>query len=273
MTNLLRHFCLAAFGVQMALGAGTSLTGCATSTVTSDTSYVELFSTGQYSESYESASKVAGSMRGANRDQAALIAGLSAQALNRNDDAKRWLTPLVMNSDAGIAGKSNATLGLIAQEQGDHQKAVEFLTKAGKRMTGDESARAFMYAGDSLKTQRKTTQAMEMYSLAKEKVVDDSALRTMIGDRISGPGTIHASPPPGAGKYTVQAGAFSSLTRAKTEAKALRSKGAPRTVPIKSSAGQTLYAVRLGYFKTKQEADLLRKILGSRAIVTTTAGE
>jgi tetratricopeptide (TPR) repeat protein len=248
------------------------LLGCQT-TPKEEQDYGELFSAGRYSEAYDAASKVAGSMRGSNRDQAAMVAGLSAQALNRNEDAKRWLTPLAMNSDEGVAGKANASLGLIAQEENKHREAVDHLTKAGKRLTGDESARSYMYAGDSLRALNKDSEAAAMYAAARDKVVADDSLRVMIGDRLNSANQAITGRPSPSGQYTVQVGAYSTINRAQVEVKRYRTFGPTRIVQIRDSQGRPLHAVRVGYYRTKQEADLMRRNIGKNAMVTTTKGE
>jgi hypothetical protein len=211
-------------------------------------------------------------MHAINHDQAALIAGLSARALDRNEDAKRWLGPLTSNADASIAGRAAAGMGSISQDEHHYQVALEYFTRAGSRLSGDDGAKALMYAGDCLRYLHRSAEATAMYTQAKAKVVSDQSLRIEIGDRLNGsgpaaPATAGASPSTGKGKFTVQAGAFSTLKRASSEAKQLSSKGPTRTVPIKDHSGRSLYAVQVGRFQTKQDAEQLRKALGPSAVV------
>lgn len=240
--------------------------------------YVASFQAGRYSEAYDSASRAASSLRGMDRDQASLIAGLSAQALNRNEDAVRWLMPLSTSSDSALCGKSNAALGLIAQERSDHTRAVEHLTKAGTKLSGDEAARALMYAGDSLKAQGKISEANQTWATAQDKVVADVPLRVMIGDRLAGmssaPGGSKSQPstPGSSGIYSVQAGAFGTRAKAEQEASRLSRFGASRIVVIKKN-GQQLYAVRVGRYATKPQADAVKRQVGGQSWVTTTADE
>jgi tetratricopeptide (TPR) repeat protein len=262
------------------VGVGTFLGGCASSQPkTAD--YNAQFASGRYSDAYENASKVASSLHAENRDQAALVAGLSARALGRNQEAKNWLTPLAANADAAIAGKACVALGSIAQEEGRHVEAADYFTRAGSRLPGDDAAHALMCAGDSLRALHKPQQAMAKYQEAKAKVVSDQHLRVEIGDRLAGGGppmTAAAAVKPAgptspkastarAGRFTVQTGAYASLNKAKALAKRYQAKGPAKTVALKDHSGRTVYAVQVGRYATRQDAEKVRQAVGNGAIV------
>ncbi|CAG0951316.1 hypothetical protein PHYC_00218 [Phycisphaerales bacterium] len=231
--------------------------------------YMALFNQGQFAAAYETASGVAGSVRGSHRDRAALIAGLSAYRLGKAGDAHRWLLPLVDNPDPGIAGRANATLGSLAAAQGTHGSAAEYFMKAAGKLTGDDAARALMYAGDAKKAQGKTEEATALYQRAREKVETDVQLRVAIGDRLAG----HTPSGSHSGVYTVQAGAFATRRTAETLAGSLKARGETRIVTTRDRAGKTLYAVRVGFYGAKATADSVAKAIGKGAFVTTTDGE
>lgn len=261
--------------------AAVVLTGCAGSGSASKADYVAAYQSGRYSEAFESASRQATVGSGPRREKASLIAGLSAHALSRNDDAVKFLSPVQNSSDNAIAGEAGATLGLIAAERAQHEQAAELLVKAGRKLDGDNAARAFMYAGDSYKSLRKDTEARGMWALAQTKVQNDSNLRVLIGDRLrtSTPGTTPSQPAsptqPGTGavRHTVQVGAFSSFTNAQRELSRYRSYGNARVVEITSRDGKKLFAVRIGQYATRAEAERVRQNIGGGATITTTAGE
>jgi SPOR domain len=260
------------------------LGGCAAKTATSG-DYNAQFASGRYAQAYESSTKVASSLHSPNHDQAALIAGLSARSLDRNAEAKQWLTPLAASADAGIAGKACVALGAIAQEEHQHRDAADYFMRAGSRLPGDDAAHAFMCAGDSYRALHQTEQANAAYQQAKAKLVSDQQLKSEIGERLAGGGpalppaptpstapkqTAAPSPSkhaPGAyGHYTVQTGAFSTLKRAQSEAK--RYSGPTKAVPIINNAGKKLYAVQVGRYGSRQDAERVRKALGNGAVVT-----
>ncbi len=245
------------------------MTGCASSgnTAKGDHDYVKAYESGRYAQAYEDSAAAAARTSGFQHDQAALIAGLSAHALNRNDEAEKQLSPLVAGSDSKVAGEAGATLGLIAAERGRHDKAVGFLSDAGKKLQGDQAARAFMYAGDSYKSMSRDADARGMWSLAQTKVTNDSSLKVMIGDRLKGP-TAPVTPTPQAQakgtKYTVQVGAFSSYTNAQRQLSRFKAYGTPRVVETNKN-GKKLFVVRIGSYATKTQADKVAKSVGSTA--------
>lgn len=245
-----------------------TLGGCASQNkAPSANDYAGLYAQGRYSDAYDAAVKVAGTPRGGS-PQAALIAGLSAQALGREEDASRWLMPLVDNADPNVAGKSAAALGLILKEQGQYSKAGILLEKAATRLPDDDdAARALMYAGDARRAIHLEAQAQALYARAKDKAIRDVGLKGAIADRLAGAGM-----PAGTGKWSVQAGAFSELSKAHALASRLSSKGASRVVPL-TKAGKRLYYVRVGRYGTKPEADTVRKAVGVGAFVVDASDE
>lgn len=248
--------------------------GCQSSPASSGKAdYSQAFAQGRYAEAYEEASRVAGSPGASGKAQAALVAGLSAQALGRPDDADRWLRPLTVEPNREISGTAGAALGLIEQERARHPQASTLLLAAAEKLEGDESARAFMYAGDSLTKQGHLGDAKNAYQQATARAGNDRALKTMIADRQSGSMAIRQAATPGPVKYSVQAGAFSSRNNAITQARALASRGAPRVVEITDSKGRRLYAVRLGMFTSRQDAESLRAKIGATARVVAAYGE
>lgn len=267
------------------LGLACTLGGCSSGGGKADAgpAYDQLYSKGQYAAAYEEASKVATSLGGKDKARAALVAGLSAYALDRDADAEKWLRPLLTSGDPQVAGESGATLGLILQDQGRHAQAAEMLSGAAKKLTGDQGARAAMYAGDSFRAQGQKDQAEAMFALAKQKAEQDTALKVMINDRLAGkaptprtrtttlPSTAGASGRPTlgtpAGAFTVQVGAFSSAALAQKEAEKYRRYGSPQIVPITSRDGKALHAVRIGAFASKAQAEELRRSIGASARV------
>lgn len=263
--------------------AASSLPGCASSpkpVAPAADAAATLYQTGRYQEAFSRASQEATSLRSTDRAQASLIAGLSAQALSRPQEAEKWLAPLLGSKDAALSGKAAAALGLIAKERREHSKAVELLTWAQDSLSGSDSARAAMYAGDSLRLLGKDADARARYDLALSRVGSDQTLRVLIADRFAGgmratalptppPRTVVLSQPvPAAGRYCVQAGAFSTLGKAQQVAQGLRSLG-PVTITPLSRSGSTLYVVRAGSFETPSQASSAASRVGGGARVAT----
>lgn len=275
--------------VLAAMLAASALSGCASmgSSKEKPRDYVTLYQTGEYAAAFDAASKAATSLRGWDTEKASLIAGLSAHALDKNAEADRWLRPLLQSRDRTVLGKASATLGIIAQERREHDKAAELLTKAAENLAGDESARASLYAGDSLTALGRHDEALKAYTTALSKIHADSNLRAMIGQRLSAkpaarvaqasPGITSGtrsgagyglSTPRGLSGFSVQAGAFSNVNTANSEARRLSPLAPVRVVPIQKN-GATLFAVRLGGFTTRSAAEILRRRVGAHARIVT----
>lgn len=217
------------------------------------------------------------------RDEAALIAGLSAFALDRPQEAESWLNPLVGDSDTALSGRAGATLGLIAQSRRDHARAAGLLTDAADKLVGDEAARAAMYAGDSLAALGRRDEARAQYDRAGELARPDSPLRGALAQRASGGPPVTAgapalSPSQGGG-FTVQLGAFATRRNADLHAQKIRGRaegaglGTPRVVEERDRAGRMLHAVRVGRFPSERAAGEAMQRMGLGGLVTTTDGE
>ncbi len=253
--------------------------GCASRRAdASKSGYAALYDQGRFGEAYDAAAKEA-TGRGVHRDRAALYAGLSAYRLGRAGDAQRHLTPLIEHADAGIAGRANTALGSLAAEQGTHGAAATYFLRASTRLTGNDAARALMYAGDARFTQGQRDEATQLWGRARDKVASDASLRVAIGDRLAGvpPGGVAgrtgAGGAGGTGAFTVQAGAFSTRQAADRLAATLAGRGNVRVVPIRDSAGRMLHAVRIGRYATQGEAESVRRSVGGNAIVTRASNE
>lgn len=227
-----------------------------------------LYDSGQFSAAYEAASAKASSSRGTAAEEASLYAGLSAYRMGRVGDAHRHLVPLVSNANKPVAGRACAALGSLAASQNTPAAAAEYFIKAAGLLTGDDAARAFMYAGDARSTQGKAAEAREFWQRARENVQSDVQLSMAIGDRLGGH-TGGGTSQPSSGAFTIQAGAFKVQKTAQGVADSLAKKGlAARIVPIKDRNGASLYSVRVGRYQTKAEAEAQKAKVGSGAIVT-----
>lgn len=213
---------------------------------TSGVGYVDAYHRGNYAAAKTSAVSAYNSSTGSAREQAGLIAGLSAQSLGQKPEAKRYLRPLLASQDPEIAGRAGAGLGLIAREEGDKSGAARILAEAAPKLKGDEAAKAAMFAGDAYKSLGKDAEATAQYAVAAKNVTSQS-LRAQIQDRQAGK------------KFAVQAGAFGTKANAEKRVKEVLPKstafgfGTPRIV-ASTSAGKSVYLVYIGEFGLRQDA-------------------
>lgn len=240
----------------------------------------QAFEQRRYDQALREAEAAAGSPASPSNPQAALIAGMAAHAAGKADVAQTWLVPLTKSSDRGVAGRANLTLGQIALDRGRNVDAVGHLTSASESLGGDDAARAAMQAGDAYRRLKMNDEAKAQYDTAA-RLAQDEPLRKIIAERQAG----RAGPPAPAGApvvanpnaanpngpFTIQFGAYGDGVKAQRQAAAVRATAAkagapgPRIVPTRSQDGRSLYAVRVGLYSTRAEAQRVLARLGSPA--------
>lgn len=266
-----------AIGFLALLGMSAQPGGCAASSSTADGDYLRLYERCDYPKAFDAGRAAYASTSGTERERAALTTGLAAAALDHETDSERWLRPLLSSEDAKIAGSAGATLGMFAQRKSKHAEAVSLLTTASQKLTGDDKARASMFAGDSLQALNKPADAKAMYQQAAANV-SGSELRGQISARSAAIAKPAPQAPGDTGAFTVQLGSYADYQRAMATAARIQPKAAASSLAsprvVRSNKGnQTLYAVRIGRFATRAEGEAARRKLGNEGLVMVAAGE
>lgn len=233
------------------------LTGCAGG---SSKRAVQLYEAGQYAEALREAEQRAQTAQPPERDRAALIAGMSAYELRRYPEAERWLRPLTHSATPEVAAKAGATMGLIQVSRERYSAAAIDFSSAARRMTGDEAARAWFFAGECYSIMGRLDQAEDAYGKARA-LAQDSGVRTRVDNRMK------------AGSYTLQLGAFANRANA-DRALALGAQRASRAglpapviVATPDVTGRTIFLVQVGRYGSRDEASADRSRLGGDAVV------
>jgi hypothetical protein len=240
----------------LALVAG----GCATQNTARQ--YTELYQQRDFDGALKSASAAAKASEGLERERAALVAGMSAEAMNNYSEAEKWVRPLLTSTNSEVAGKANATMGIIAQDRGDMKKASLYYAAAADKLTGDDAARCALLAADASAATGGHGAAKNYYAMAATKALGADLKRQASG-REQGP-------------FAVQVGAFSSPAKAEAEAK--RQRGPAKNIgqgvriePVIDAVGRTVYAVRIGAFGTREQATAAQGKLGAGQSVVVPA--
>jgi tetratricopeptide (TPR) repeat protein len=237
--------------------------GCAGTPLGPAPHATEAYERGDYNVALVQASDEYHRTRGKRRDTAALIAGLSAHALDRNEQAAQWLEPLVDHPDREISARAAAGLGLVRAEQGDHEAAAALLSEAGRKLRGDAAARANFHAAESYAAIGRVEAARLCYRLAR--VDRGGEIDALASERL------------GLAGYAVQLGAF----RSRTNAEALAGSAAGRTrwlglgeprVVVRETDTAPWYLVQVGAYDTESAAEADRPRLGPGAVVVATGG-
>lgn len=253
--------------------------------------YAELYNAGSFSEAQDAAGAVAKAASGSEKERAQLIAGLAANARDRDYEAEPYLRPLLESSDQSISGRAGAGMGLIAQRAGKHARAVELFTDSARKTEGAQAARAWLYAGDSYRSLGEDAKSREAYAKASSLATSDASLLALIESRKAPPSVVvgptirggafapngtKQTGQPGAGslgKFTLQVGAFGSRQRAQATADKLLQLttglglGTPRVIDT-SVKGRAVTVVQIGRFATQESAENARRRVGSGSFVT-----
>lgn len=218
------------------------------------------FAAGDYRRSYRLASHMAEVNRVSGRDDAALIAGLSAQRLGNTRAAERFLIQAAHSRDAGIAGDALASLGLLYSEQGRYDKAADVLLLGAQRLSGQSRANAYFYAAIAQQKLGRTAQARDTFVLARNNSRDPQFIQR-VNEMLDVTG------------YTLQIGAFKEPENARRAAEEIAERaislrlGYPKIVGITGRDGEPMSAVQVGSFATFDSASQVRTQLGESTMV------
>ncbi len=239
--------------IACALIGAAALCGCESGRTSRAAS---LYDRGDYPAALREAETAHAGANGVRRDRAALIAGMSAHRLKRYSEAERWLRQAAGSTDAEVAGRASATLGLVNVERDNFSAAALDFSAAGRRLKGNEAARAHYFAGEASMLQGRPDAARRSYTEARS-LTTDPVLRTRIESRLAAPRA-----------YTLQIGAFADRANAQKAMSSVgakaRSAGLPApTLSVNSQIGtRPLYVVQLGRFNTREEAMTAKASLG-----------
>lgn len=218
--------------------------------------YREHYEAGRYQLALASARAQAGGP-GSTGD-AALVAGLSAEAMRDDATARQWLEPIARGR-GDQAARARAGLALIEFRRGDPLRAARDLETASAQLAGNDareaarvSAMAYERAGRSDDAERMRRRSVGMVSASASRAMEI-----------------------GGSSYTLQVGAYSTRSRANQRVaevgSAVRSAGlGPARVEIATRDGRVLYLVHVGRFITEDDAERARRTLGVATIVTET---
>lgn len=214
--------------------------------------YREHYEAGRYDLAYASAQAAAGSPGAVS--EAALVAGLSAEATRDDARARLWLEPIA-RATSGLAPRARAGLALIERRTGDPLTAARELEAVSVQLTGHDAREAARVSA-------------EAYDRAGRP---DDARR--MRDRTAGAG-VGAASTGGTGMYHLQLGAYSTRGRAEQRLAEVRAAvrtaglGEPR-IEIGAREGRVLYLLHAGRFQSAEDAERARRTLGVSAIVSS----
>ena len=214
--------------------------------------YRDHYEAGRYPLAYSSAQAAAGSPGSVS--EAALVAGLAAEAMRDDMRARQWLEPIARGGGA-LAPRARAGLALIELRTGNPLIAARELEAASVQMTGQDAREAARVAADAYERAGRPEDARRL----RDRAVGG-------GQALATPGAM--------GPYSLQLGAFSTRSRAEQRLAEVRAAVGPpgRGAPPRARGargGRGRGRRRAGQFNTSEEADRARRTLGVSSIVAS----
>ena len=254
----------------------TALTGCpGDSTAPTLASATDRYDAGQYELALAEGEAVVSRGPAGDRAQAELIAGMAAFQLDRFDAAERHLLAAERSGVPGIRGRARVMLANIRLEQGRAADAAALFDSGATDLTGADAEKARRYAALARDGQLGSGQQRTSPPKPATKVAAGPATPPA-----ASPPKVPPSPAPietggdatadARALFTVRAGAYTTEAAAKRRVKALaadvrRTKSPePHIAAVNTKDGDTLYAVRIGTFRSRADAEALLKRLARK---------
>jgi tetratricopeptide (TPR) repeat protein len=240
--------------------AAVLLAGCKAQSRRSMDEVYAAYQRGDYAEAYRQAQPIADGAGGPRSSEAAYMAGSAAMRMGRLHEAERYLSIAAQSRDPRLSADATAELGLTYAQLNRHDRAAASLLDAAGRLSGQDRANAYFYAGLSQQKLGQWAQARTSFTLARS-ASNDSAFREEVSQHLRTTG------------YTLQMGAFAEAPNARAFAESVAAHiialrlGPPRIVPIEGPAGKTLHAVQVGQFSSYANALAARSSLGSTTAI------
>ena len=250
---------------------------------------VSRYEEGRYEMSLSDGQAAARSDDATLASQGALVAGMSAFKLGKIDLAERLAQRACASPQQETAGSGWVLLGDIRLSQRRASDAAACFDKAAAQLTGADSARASECAKRARALGTPPAHASARADAATAKVVETDDSETTVPappwvqSKPTGP--VAASPTAPAQtssapkavvasrEYTIRAGSYQSVDAARKRADSLagdlkRAKAPPARVdPITTVKGERLFAVRIGSWGTRADAERVVNAIGRRDLM------
>ncbi len=243
------------------------------------------YDAGRYDAAHTKAVAAMQGATGADREQAAYVAGLSAYRKRDYIEAEHRLTTAAASSDRTVSGRAKAALGLVCLAQNRPATGAVHLAEAARVLDGPDASEAAFRAGVAYQLAGDESAAQRQFAYARsvESSSGVSGGRASTGGGGGSGGTSGgasggatggswANPP--SGLFAIQVGAFSDMTNARSAADQARrfadrhGLGEVRIIPKSDARQRTLYVVQFGRFTSRTSAEAaLRQLAEPRYII------
>lgn len=251
MTQTIRKYLL--YGCMVAVGLMAA--GCGAQSDQRLKEAYDAYDRHDYATALNKAEQSLQAATGPTADEAAYLAGRSAQELEQTAKAQQYFNRASRSSNPQLAGDSFASLGLILAQQERFDQAASVFLQAAQKLSGQDRAEAYFHAAAAQQKIGQWSQARANLALARKSSTDQSFLANVAQQlRTNG--------------YTLQVGAFADAGNAQRAIQAfLRDRrvlqiGGPRLVDAADAQGRSLTLVQIGRFSTYAAARSARTKAG-----------
>lgn len=268
-------------------------------------SAVSRYEEGRYAVALTESERLVRSADRATSAQGALIAAMSSYKLGNIDEAQRFATQASSAQDRNVSGGALVLLGDIQLSQQNSQEAANFYSQAAAKLSGSDAIRARDCAERaSAMAQTPSTPTVAVIAKARDKSEDaeiapaaawtltpksaGASTQSVAKKEKPKPETVQSkdlAPVPVVAKskpignavadreFIIRAGSYSKKSAAEQRKKDLasdlkRSKApAARIDTIHTAKGEELFAVRIGIWPTRAEAEKVLNVIARRDLM------
>lgn len=199
----------------------------------------------QYTLAYNKAADLQATSTGTPREEAAYVAGLSAYRLGNRLDAEQRFEVAANSSDANVAGKAKAMLGVVRLEQSRNNEAADLLKTASHDLPSDDAQQAAYHAAVA----DRRAESPALYAAPARAPAASTASPVRVAPA----------------SFALQVGAFQDRKNADDAARQAASiisrngLGEPRIIKSFDDRSRPRWLVQFGRFTTRNEADQARR--------------
>ena len=211
---------------------------------------ISAYNSGSYQRAFEEARSTRQSSTGTARAEAAYVAGLAAIKIERPVTARSLLEEAARSSNDEVSGRASVSLGTLLLEDDEPLAAAQAYDRASVKLSGNGRTRARRQAG-----------------LAYQAAGMDAAAQQRLRQSAS-------APPVVPGRFTIQGGFYTDRTGAVKRAEQLSEIGrnwnlGPAMIVSTTARGTSGYAVQVGDFSNRSDAEMTRRSLGDTKTFVT----
>ena len=213
-------------------------------------SAISAYNAGSYQRAFDEARSSRLSSTGTARAESAYVAGLAAMKIERPVTARSLLEEASRSSNDELSGRADVSLGTLLLEDHEPLAAAQAYDRAATKLDGTDRARARQRAGLAY-------QQAGVSDVAQQRLRQSAESESVLP-----------------GRFTIQGGFYTERSGAVKRAEQLSGtsrvwKLGPAMVVPTTARGSAGYAVQVGDFANRADAEMARRSLGDTKTFVT----